>query len=324
MANFEESVQNLETFIALLTSTTSELHDQTTEVETAQSELDRLADQADDDIGKLADALEEGLDELGDGADRAEAALAGVESKAQEIAQQRLGELSGSLVEGAERGVERIASTRERVDEGFEELKADGLDAFVSVVHELAGDAENARGEAEQDFEELGDAVEQALATLQEAQQNASEALDEAASAAAQEAEQVGSVGEQTVAAWTAAKDQLESEGAEVEGAIGDAYSGWTEDVQEAGQTAVEAMSTALSDAADAISGESAELLNEALQVAVDDALPKLSEEAGQVTGAVEPGDPLAQALDPMVGELVTVQSVVDQIAQLLQEMGNA
>jgi chromosome segregation ATPase len=324
MANFDESVQNLEAFIALLTATTSELHDQTSDVEEAKTELDRLADQADDDIGKLADALEEGLDELGDGADSAGAALAAVESKAQEIAQQRLGDLSGSLEDAAERGVDRITSTRERVDEAFQELKADGIDAFVNVVHELASEAQDAQGEAEQDFEELGQAIEQALSTLQEAQQDATEALDEAASAAGQESEQVGSVGEQTVAAWTGARDQLESEGAEAQGAIGEAYSGWTEDVQEAGQAAVEAVSTALSEAADAISGESADLLNEALQVAVDDALPKLSEESSQVTGAVEPGDPMAQALDPMVGELVTVQSVVDQIAQLLQEMGNS
>jgi chromosome segregation ATPase len=324
MASIDESVQNLEAFIGVLTQTTSELHDHTAEIETSQSELDRLADGADEGIGGLADALEEGLEEVGDEADRAQAALAGVESKAQEIAQGRLGELAGSVNEAAERGEERASSTRERVDEGFEELKADGLAAFVTVLNELGGDAEEARGEAEQQFSDLGEAIEQATGTLSQAQENASEALDEAASAIGQEAEQVASAGQQAVATWTAEREGLETEAAAVEGALSEAYAEWAQNVQDGGQSAVSAVSAALTEAAEAISGESADLLNDALQAAVDDSLPKLSDEAGQVLGAVEPGEPLAQALAPMVAELVTVQAVVDQIAQLLQEMGNA
>ncbi|MET0555200.1 MAG: hypothetical protein ABW221_19315 [Vicinamibacteria bacterium] len=323
MAGMGDGVQNLEAFIALLGQTTSELHDQTTEVETAQVELDRLTDEADDGLGALADVLEEGTDELGDEADRATSALADVEARAEDVAQARLAELAGALADGAEGGEERAATARERLDEAFDALKTEGVGAFVDVLHQLAGEADEARGEAEQEFGDLGDAVAEAAAALRQAQEDASGALDDAASAVSREADEVASAGQQTVAAWSAAREQLENEASDAESSLGDAYSEWTEHMQQEGQSAVEAVRAALSAAVEGATTDSASLLNEALQTAVDEALPELAEESGEVLAAVEPGEPLAQALEPMLTELVVVQSVVDQIAKLLQEIGN-
>lgn len=322
MAGQDESVQNLEAFIALVTQTTSELNDQTAEVETAQAELDRLSDEVDDSLGGLGDTIEDGLDALGDEADRAAAALADVETAGREAAESRLSQLSSDLGAAAERAESRASGARERIEEGFDDLKADGLQAFAEVLHELADDADGARGEAEAGFGELGEAISAAEASLREAQDDATQALDEAASSASQEAAEVTAAGQQAASDWAEGRAELEADAAEAQSALADAYTEWTEHVRQQGETALAAAREALAGAEQAAT-ESAGLLDEAARAASEDALPEMAEEAGEVTSAVEPGDPLAQALEPMVTELVVVQSVVDQIAKLLQEIGN-
>lgn len=318
---YDDSLAKLEEFNALLAKTLGELQEGTSELETEGNGFDQSADDAAQKIGALEEQLSEWLDRLGSLGEETGGGLEDLSQAASAGADDRLSAIDDSLDQAEATAAERVDTGQETLETGFAELREQGFQAMKTALDESSSESEALDGELTQDFAELASAVAAAREQMVAAGQEMTQELAEAQ----QEADQHdSSVGEAADALTSGVEAQQGTAASDCE-AMGDgldgAYDAWSSEAASAADEYASAIESAFADAAEAV-GAAGEELAQAVDRAREQSLGARESDLGESGSVLESGDQMAGVLEPIVSDLEIVLRVVDQIQQLLSEMG--
>jgi hypothetical protein len=310
----DDSLAKLEEFNALLAKTLGELQEGTSDLENEGSSLDQAAGHAGETIGGLEEQLAEWLERLGSGGEEAGGQLRDLSEAASDGADDRLGAVDEKLEQEASTTGERVDAGQETLETGFADLRAQGFEALGTTLEELDG-------ELAQDFAELASAV---AATREQMVAAGAERVQELGEAQ-QEVEQHGSAVTEAADTLTsgveAQQGAAEGDGEGIADGLDSAYDAWAQEAVSQVDEYVAALESAFTDAAEAL-GTAGEELGAAVDRAREESLGARDADLAESAGVIEAGEAVAGMLEPIVDDLEVVLRVVDQIQQLLSEMG--
>lgn len=321
MANLDEAVVNLERFIGTLTEATGVLEDVSEHLEEKAREFAKLEDAAGEDGDTVSGHLDEALDALEDARGEAEDALADLEHAA--------GEGERSLSEGRDEAEQTASDLEDKVrtaladvDEAHASLSSDGFQTLGQTLDDLEGQMEAEANETAQALNAMETDAQGLLREAETAWQEAESAVDAAAAdVAAQESAVENEATEGTTAFEAAAVEaesrctsidqELETLYGALESTVGTEGAAWDQAVQDVTQTVL----TFLQEGGRERLEEPAALLD-------DEALDGLDREYDTLAAALGAAESTATELPPLADELVRSQSVVGQVAELMNALG--
>lgn len=288
----DESVQNLERFIAMVRAAVEQVH---THGEALDEQADATSD-LDEDAQEAATELAEALTDLEDGLERAEhEALEQVRSlreTAREGAEARMSKAQGE-VESAQNDFDAVIEDGgARIEEAHGELDADGFDALARTVDAIEAAVAQDQQEAVTALDALDPALGEMQARVDAAYAEADAGMDETENESrSQEFVIAQDVHDGTDALETLGKGADEACRARAQ-QLEDAYEGWKEEMRE----------------------DAGDLLLQTRQLLFDTAE---AVETMTVAELAEPSEEVASAFVPHVGALEALLAYLEDVRQV-------
>jgi chromosome segregation ATPase len=320
MAALDDSVANLQRFIAHLTSAAGGLEKSTEHFKESGQRLGQLEDETADEGGGLNDELAELATELDAGLRGAEEALSEVTQAAvngQETASQAQDkvEAAASEVEDeAEKTLAELADAKARI-------VAQGFEALGQRLDESEKELEAETQQLEQAFAQFETSLAEHQAEAEAAWDGAEGELDESIGQLTQEESALEAAAGEGVQGFEAAAGEFEQRCSDLASDVDLVYDALDAAVVEQGQEweqHVAAMGTA---AIGFIESGAQQRLEQPTTMVENDALSALEQEFGALGGVLEAGTDTAGELQPLAEELARCQSVVAQIAELMNAL---
>lgn len=320
-AGIDESVDNLQRFIGVLTVTIEAVREHAEAIDERADAIDELDGETEEAVSDLAAALADFDDDLSDGEHDA---LDRLESLGQEARNGSDDRLAGAKadVEQAGTGFEGVLEEGgARLEETHTELGRDGFDALASTVR----DVESALAEDHRQLLVRFDQLDSAVAALETravaAHTHTAGELERAGALAAARLSSIETRASDGVAALDGSAGEVDAFCGDQENDLAGLYDGLTEDVDTQTAELVSGVEEALAASADIVSTSVEQELADRVQSLVEDAFgPYLGELAGL---QLVLDDALAPAgeLWPLVDELERALAVMDGISDLLRAL---
>ncbi len=317
----DPAVDNLESFITLLTETIDRVQEETPHLDTHAKALDEIQDGAEAELGGLDRELEDGVaafdalaDETKDAIDRLEAtATTGADGDLDEAAD-AFGEWEGKL--GS-----TLDDAAERVNTAAEELKSDGFEEAQEALEESTRALGESRDATESGFEAFRQKLQHEGERFAGSLVKASMAAEEAAGAAKElESEFEGKANATTeeikgsstsaLSDHSATKSQLES-----------FYDGIESRAQSEAKDVVSEMQEVFRMQGDQIRQETQATIDEGAESVVTDGLTPFDEEISEWRTQTDGAEKELSAWDAFVEELAATLIVVGLIDQVKESM---
>lgn len=317
----DESLARLEEFNALLARTLGEIQEGTTDIENEGRALDDAADDAAQKIGALEQQLSDWLDQLGSSGEEAASQLRDLSQVAADGAEDRLGDADERLDATAAAAAERVDAGQETLETGFADLREQGFGTLATTLDELESQSEELDGEIAEDFEQLESAVDETRERMVAAGQEAADQLGEAQQEAGQHETEVTEAASELTAGVEEQRGAAEGDAEDAGDGLGTTYESWAGEAVSAAEEYVAALESAFADVAEAL-GAAGEELAQAVDQAREQSLPARDSDLAASGSVLEAGEALVGGLEPIVDGLEVSLRVVDQISQLLRELG--
>lgn len=323
MVALDDSVTNLQNFNALLAKTCPQLGEQNSTLESEGNELEQLTSDAEGKIGGFNDDLEEALQELQEAGSDAEAAVDGVTDAATEITQSRLARAEDDLEEAQGDFEENRDRGESQIEEGFSRLTEAGFQAYGTTVDEVEGELQRVRDSSQENFDTLDGALEEFQGRVDGTRSETNAAMEEAQGDIESDGGELEGDFKDVTSQWDASIDGVLKSGCEEAGTtLEQEYADWEEAAGSVADALAQAISDAVSGAAEFLGQDTYQAQEDALRETMNGPGEALLTEAGTSVGSLETGQAVTGVLDPLVGELEIVLRVVDQIDELLKAMG--
>jgi hypothetical protein len=320
VADVDEAVTNLQRFIAHLTAATDGLEKSTEHFKESGQHFSKLEDEGSDEGGGLNDELTELGSALDDGLKGAEAALGEVTQAAVEgqqtadQAQDKVDAAATEVEDEADKTLAELADANARlVAQGFESL-GQRLD---TLEQELEGETQ----QLEQAFTQLETSVGEHQAEAEAAWDGAEGELDESIGELTQGQSAVEAAAGDGVHGFGAAADEFEQRCSDLAGDVDLIYDALDAAVIEQGQEWEQHAAAIGTDAVGFVESGAQERLEQPAHLVEEEALRALEQEYGALGAILDTGTDTAGQLQPLAEELARCQSVVGQIAELMNAL---
>jgi hypothetical protein len=314
----DESVEKLAQFCALLRQTIAQIGPETTALDEQDGRLD---DVDEEQLGQLGDELSRQMESFTTLAGQAEDGVERIGADADGMAGDELAQGSSTVGDAGAAFDQALDRDTGTLDQHFEELQSQGFADAQQALGDAAERVDSLSGEADGAFEELEGGLDELTGDLEDARGETSQALDEAAQAlSGDETSTLEGEAGPLVSEWQGLPDELSSECGEIAGALESAYTSFRSDNEAVADNLVSSVADLGRAAAEAVSDKGTQLGQEADTVGA--ALSELGAEGGSMQETLDAGAATAEALLPVLEEMVTALAKVDEIDELLNALG--
>jgi hypothetical protein len=323
MGGYNDGVYKLDEFCALLTQTNDRLIADHSTMENLEQAIEQFEPSIDKTLGALGDAVADFQRRLGEAERSAAEEVEGLAEDARELDSGRLPAV-GDQVEAAEDALEgRLQAEGAALDQAFAELASQGFASLDAGLEALQAAGTALAGELEQDFTALTQALQAGGQRIDQAEAETVAELSQAADTfTAEDQAGLDAAAAECLAGWgTELPAALEAQTAEFGQEFVRVYDEFESGAEAGGEGLKAAVAALFQETADYTRGEAGARLEEALDLAVDQALPALAQELGGLLVVLGGCEETGAALDPMVTDLEIAGRVMEQIDRLLQAM---
>lgn len=317
MATLDESVANLQKFIAHLVASTGALEKSTDHFKQSGQRFGELEDETAEQGGGLNDELDDLGAALDSGLPGAESALAELTQAATDgqgttgEAQQRLDEAASTLEGRAEKTLDELA-------DGNARLAAEGFDALGRTLDASQKDLQSKVQEGEQEFTRFDEAVVASQGEAAEAWTAAETALDEATSELGQEGSALEASVDEGVHGFDSGASEFEQHCTELASDVDEIYDALDAAVGQQGQEWQQHVDTLARQASASVERGAEERLEQPAKLVEVEALGALEQEYSTLAGVLDGGGDTAGQLEPLAEDLARCQGVLVQVDALL------
>ena len=320
MAEFDQAVQNLERFIGLVVNATSAVG----QVEDHVAENGRLFGELEHDAEEGGGGLNDRLEELATTLESEESETVtaiGEVTAAGNDATQGAGEVE-TKVEQAASDLEQVADAVEtQLEQANTQLANEGFEPLDQALDEAQTELESQAQETEQALTELATEIG-TFETETEAAWNEAEAeLDSSTTAMAQEETEIEAEAQEGVQGFDAAADALEAACQSLVTEVDQIYDALDAGVAAQGQAWEQAVDAAAQEAVTFVSDAHQQRVESSATMVDDEALGPLNQEYEALAALIDDAATPLNDLEPLSAELVRAQSVVGQIDALMNAL---
>jgi hypothetical protein len=317
----DESVSNLQAFIAVVGGVSQALHAVSAELESAQGALEDAGREAEKALDGLGDALQEASSDLESAQDTAGAALEELASVAQDATTARLEALARQAEEIGDEVHGRAEAAQAEEDGAFSRLETAGFDEMESAARDAEAGVERGATESETAFAEVRGALQDQAAAMEAAGQELGASYAQAEGQLLSDTSDLAAEMEEVTRQWAADIDEaLESGCTTVAGALESSYADWDARAAQAADATLDGIESALVQAAEFVAEAQATLSAKTTEL-LEGPVVELSSELDDAETALERARLLAGALETIVPELRITLRVVGQVDQLLANL---
>lgn len=320
-ATLDDGVQNLSQFCSLLAQTSDLLQANASGFDQLSEQFQELEHSAEEHIGGLGDRCQGIGTETDQTADEAAGDLDDLAETAQQAEQSELAEVEQGTEALEQKLTERLEKDQEEINQHLDTLNRNGFDALDASLNAALEAFDGAQGDAEAS---LGSLIAALDSQKQQFAENAAEqSLEDAGGAVKAEMETLDGVAEAAADAWLdAIPNEVVSECVGIVGPLQDTYDGFRQAAEDDGQELIETVSTLAEEAARLVGVEFASDLEKAWDGTVTPALGEWGDGLGELKTALDDGEQTADALAPLVDELLVAKETVREIDRTIDNMG--
>jgi chromosome segregation ATPase len=320
MAAYDESVQNLQRFLVLLSGATNALGQVTQHVEEETQTLDGMEKQAAEDGDGLSGDLQEAHSALETGAAEVTEALSDVGTAATE-GQQALGGAQDELDQAASDLEEKAHTALTAVGDADTSLTDAGFQALGHTLDEAEQELQQELQDATQAIDEMEAAVKAMETAAQAACDEAEHELESAASELGEAVSKVEAEGAEGVQAFEVAAGEMESRCTSLEGDLEVIYESLVSGVEAQGHEWEQAVQGAVQDGVAFVADGRQERLDDPAAALETEALGALDHEYEALSALLSTAGAVADELMPLAHELVPCEAVVAKVGQLMDAL---
>lgn len=320
----DDSIENLQRFIAVLTTTIEEVHDQGETIEEHADTIEDLDSDTQGAVEDLASALSDFEDDLvGTEADALEQ-IQTLRSEAREGTDQRLARAESEIerAQGDFDGVLEDGSAR--IEEAHSELKSDGFEGLEGTMDAVESALAQDRQEAVGAFDQLDGAVADFETRTTGAYTDSTGEFDQTTAEVANQKTSLETDAGDGVTALDGVGDDIDAfcraKAADLEGL----YDTWNGLLQGTGTELIDEVSTLLIEASVAIDTLIQDELTVPAEAVVNEAFTPYLAELDTLAAFVDDASgPATGELPLLVDDLEKVKAVIGTIAELLANLGS-
>lgn len=321
MAELDDSLAHLRSFIATLQAAKAKVDETTTALDEQAGDLARLEATAGEGIGDFVEALETFASALQEAETAATGQLDRVADEGRRTAGERLDEVSRTLADDESAFDNTVQVGRDDLDKDAAGLTTNGFQLVISSVETIQGEVDAAQQGAESSFQTFDGAV-------QDLQQDAEAGFDAGAQAFDAAVAGFGDQGTQVATQAADSESELQARARELEaecGTIGDgataSYASHGEAIAGAAEELIDAVHTLGEDNAAFVVTSSADQIDAPVGMVMADGMPPLIDQLEQLDGMLADSDQTTTDTDALCGELARCQRVVETIDEMLNAM---
>lgn len=318
----DDSVQNLERFISVLTSTIEEVHEHASTIEDHADTIEDLDSDTETALEDLASALSDFEDDLVGSEHDALEQIQTLRQEARDGADQRLAQAEGEVERAGSDFDSVLEDGRARIEEAHSELTSDGFGQLETTMETVESGLAEDRQQAEGAFDQLDGAVAEFETRATGAYTDTTGEFDQT----------VGEIANQQSALETDAGDgvaALDGVGDDIDGfcraravELISLYDGWGTEVGTQAQELMDEVATLLIEASVFVDTLIQDELTEPVESVQNDTFVPYLNELGELQSVLEEArGPAAGELLPLVDELEKALAVMDTMAELLKAL---
>jgi uncharacterized phage infection (PIP) family protein YhgE len=319
----DDSVENLQKFIAVLTSTIEEVHDQASTIEDHADTIEDLDSDTQSAIEDLTSALSDFEDDLvGSEADALEQIQA-LRTEAREGTDQRLARAESEIERAQGDFDDVLEDGSARIEEAHAELKSGGFEQLESTMDAVESALAQDRQEAEGAFDQLDGAVAEFETRTTGAYTDTTGEFDQTTAEIANQKTALETDAGDGVTALDGVGDDIDAfcraKAAELIGL----YDAWNGTLQGEGTELIDEVSTLLIEASVAIDTLIQDELTVPAEAVMNEAFaPYITELDAMLAFVEDARGPATGELPILVDDLEKVRAVIATIAELLANLG--
>jgi ElaB/YqjD/DUF883 family membrane-anchored ribosome-binding protein len=319
----DEAVAKLLKFNDDVGRSSSQLGESSSGLEETVEDFGRLESEAEELISGLASDVQDAVRELGTAADDARDSLQALTEEAEAVETDRLADARDGLEDAVSDLRDRVEAAGEDLQAGFDRLAEAGFQSYAEALDETQSATTEAGEANEESFAALDRTLEEASGRADAMRSEGGEALGTAATEAEEEGATLETAFTEATSQWDQTVDEQLRAGCEDVGSTLDAlYEGWTEQAGSVAEELATSVRDAMQAVAEAVGTGAVDAVSEAALEAQDEAGGALRDELDADAAALESGEELARALEPLTPELQTCTTVVAEIDRLLDQLG--
>lgn len=321
MAELDDSIAHLRSFIGALTAARAEVDAAGADLDEQAADLGRLESAAGETIGELVETLETFSTELQEGEGETVGQLDRVADEGQRTAGERLGELARELEQDQAELVNVVQVGRDDLDKDHTGLMTSGFELASTAFDAVAGELGTAQQAMESSFATFEGAAQGLQQIAETGFAAGSQAVEAAAAALTAEGTQVATQAAEDEAELQGRARQFEADCGDVGDGLDAAYGTHGEAVETAAQDLLDSVHRLAEDTAAFVATSSADQLDTPVGTLMAEAMPPLDDELEQLQGMLADADQTAGETDALCSELQRCQRVVEEIDQVLNAM---
>lgn len=318
----DDSVENLQRFISVLTATIEEVHEHASAIEDHSDTIEDLDSDTQGALEDLTSALSDFEDDLVDGERDALEQIQALRQEARDGAEQRL-ERTGNEIERAQGDYDDVMEDgRSRIEEAHSELTSDGFGRLETTMESVESALAEDRQQAEGAFDQLDGAVAEFETRATGAYTDTTGEIDQTIGEVANQQSAIETDGGDGVKALDAVGDDIDAfcraKAAELVGL----YDGWLPGIQAEATELIDEVSTLLIEASVAVDTLIQDELTEPAEAVLNDAFAPYLSELDELQAFIEDArGPATSELALLVDDLEKALAVIETIAELLKAL---
>jgi flagellar biosynthesis chaperone FliJ len=318
----DDSVENLQRFISVLTSTIEEVHEHGSTIEDHSDAIEDLDSDTQGALEDLASALSDFEDDLVGSEHDALEQVQALRQEARDGSDQRL-ERIGSEIERAQGDFDAVAEDGgSRLEEAHSELTSDGFGGLETTMESVESALAEDRQQAEGAFDQLDGAVAEFETRATGAYTDTTGEMDQTVGEVANQQSAIETDGGDGVTALDGAGDDIDAfcraKAVELIGL----YDGWGPEIQAEATELTDEVSTLLIEASVAVDTLIQDELTEPVETVLNDAFTPYLSELDELQAFIEDArGPATGELAVLVDDLEKALAVVETIAELLKAL---